>query len=84
METANYNELKTGGGSHACTNPGHCNDSYRMVEYLDTILAVTTELRQILQKHISSNNPDYGLIMCMLAQVYDQAYTACYEVQITD
>ena len=84
METINYNTPKTGGGSHACTNPSHCNDSYRMVEYLDTIMGVATELRQLLQKHISSNNPDHGLIMCMLAQVYDQAYTACLEVQITD
>lgn len=82
METVNYNIPKTGGGSHACTNPGHRNDSYRMVEYLDTIMGVTTELRQLLQKHISSNNPDHGLIMCMLAQVYDQAHAACLEVDI--
>ncbi len=44
METANYNTCEIEYGGYASTNPGHHNDSYRMVEYLDTIIG-TVQIR---------------------------------------
>ncbi len=82
METADYNTYEIEYGGYASTNPGHHNDSYRMVEYLDTIMGVTIELRQLVRKHVGLENPDYDLIMCMFAQVYDQAHAACLEINV--
>ncbi|MGE0920162.1 hypothetical protein [Trichlorobacter lovleyi] len=84
METANYNTYEIEYGGYASTNPGHHNDTYRMVEYLDTIMGVTIELRQLVQKHVSPTNQDYGLILCMFTQIYDQVSSACLEVEITN
>ena len=57
---------------------------YRMVEYLDTIMGVTIELRQLVQKHVSPTNQDYGLILCMFTQIYDLVSSACLEVDLAN
>lgn len=66
-----------------CTHSNYCRkrNTERIMEYMENIAVALDELRQLLQMHISAENPDYELIMRMLNDVNEQAYITCVEAR---